>query len=113
MDDGETFDYQNGQFLYWGFTYKKEGDQLYSISSKNMDKRGKMKSDIYVERIIIRGVRYFPTNVHIYLDGIAFFSAAFLLTQKILSLYTFLCERRYVVTTFACRKTLLTSTGIE
>ncbi|VDN30007.1 unnamed protein product [Gongylonema pulchrum] len=69
MDDGETFDYQNGQYLYWGFIYKKEGDQLYSISSKNLDRRGKLQNNIYIEKIVVRGVRYYPTNVHIYLDG--------------------------------------------
>ncbi|VDO33383.1 unnamed protein product [Onchocerca flexuosa] len=68
MDDGETFEYRNGQYFYWGFIYKKEGDQLHSISSKNLDKRGKLESDAIIEKIVIRGVRYYPTNVHIYLD---------------------------------------------
>ncbi|VDO32300.1 unnamed protein product [Brugia timori] len=68
MDDGETFDYKNGQYFYWGFIYKKEGDQLHSISSKNLDKGGKLESDAIIEKMIIRGVRYYPTNIHIYLD---------------------------------------------
>ncbi|MCP9264701.1 Neutral alpha-glucosidase AB [Dirofilaria immitis] len=68
MDDGETFEYKNGQYFYWGFIYKKEGDQLHSISSKNLDKKGKLKSDAVIEKVIIRGVRYYPMNIHIYLD---------------------------------------------
>ncbi|VDN03320.1 unnamed protein product [Thelazia callipaeda] len=68
MDDGETFDYKTGQYFYWGFVYKKEGDQLYSLSSKNLDKKGTLESDAMIEKIVIRGVRYYPTNVHIYLD---------------------------------------------
>lgn len=73
MDDGETFDYKNGQYFYWSFVYKKEGDQLHSISSKNLDKEGKLESDAIVEKIVIRGVRYYPTNIHIYLDGNHFY----------------------------------------
>lgn len=69
MDDGETFDYKNGHYFYWGFIYKKEGDQLHSISSKNLDKQGRLENDAVIEKIIIRGVRYYPTNIHIYLDG--------------------------------------------
>uniref|UniRef100_A0A915PNX4 Glycoside hydrolase family 31 N-terminal domain-containing protein n=1 Tax=Setaria digitata TaxID=48799 RepID=A0A915PNX4_9BILA len=54
MDDGESFEYKNGQYFYWGFVYKKEGDQLHSISSMNLDKEGKLESDAVIEKIIIR-----------------------------------------------------------
>uniref|UniRef100_A0A158R447 Gal_mutarotas_2 domain-containing protein n=1 Tax=Syphacia muris TaxID=451379 RepID=A0A158R447_9BILA len=68
MDDGESFEYKTGQYLYWSYTYKKESDLLYSLTSKNLDKKGVMDRDIFIERIVIRGVRYFPRNVHMYLD---------------------------------------------
>lgn len=77
MDDGETFDYKNGQYFYWGFIYKKEGDHLHSLSSKNLDERGKLESDAVIEKIIIRGVRYYPSNIHIYLDGNHFYIYSF------------------------------------
>lgn len=75
MDDGESFEYKKGEYLYWGFTYKKISDQLFTITAKNLDPNGKMETEAYIEKIVIRGVRYFPKNAHIYLDGlfIAFF----------------------------------------
>lgn len=70
LDDGESFNYaKNGEYLYWGFTYKKVNDQLYTITSKNLDPKGIYDPDVYVERIIIRGVRYYPRNIHLYYDG--------------------------------------------
>ncbi|VDK20034.1 unnamed protein product [Anisakis simplex] len=69
MDDGETFNYKKGEYLYWAFIYKKVSDQLYTITAKNLDKNGKLETDVLIEKIVIRGVRYFPMNVHIYLDG--------------------------------------------
>jgi alpha 1,3-glucosidase len=68
LDDGETFDYEKGQYLHWGFTYKKESDFLYTITSKNLDPKGEYDPDVYIERIVIRGVRYFPRNIHLYYD---------------------------------------------
>ncbi|MFH4984034.1 hypothetical protein AB6A40_010743, partial [Gnathostoma spinigerum] len=68
LDDGESFDYRNGQYSYWGFTYKKVNPQLYTLQSHNLAKGGKLETDVYIERIVIRGVRYFPRNVHMYLD---------------------------------------------
>ncbi|KAI1725884.1 glycosyl hydrolases family 31 domain-containing protein [Ditylenchus destructor] len=69
LDDGESFNYaKNGEYLYWGFTYKKVNDQLYTITSKNLDPKGIYDPDVYVERIIIRGVRYYPRNIHLYYD---------------------------------------------
>lgn len=70
LDDGETFDYaEKGQFLYYGFTYKKQSDFLYTITSKNLAPEGQYDPDVYVEKIVIRGVRYFPRNIHLYYDG--------------------------------------------
>uniref|UniRef100_A0A915BUK4 DUF5110 domain-containing protein n=3 Tax=Parascaris univalens TaxID=6257 RepID=A0A915BUK4_PARUN len=68
MDDGESFEYQKGEYLYWGFTYKKVSDQLFTITAKNLDPNGKMETESYIEKIVIRGVRYYPKNAHIYLD---------------------------------------------
>lgn len=69
LDDGESFNYaKNGEYLYWGFTYKKVNEQLYTITSKNLDSKGIYDPDVYVERIVIRGVRYYPRNIHLYYD---------------------------------------------
>ncbi|VDM44201.1 unnamed protein product [Toxocara canis] len=68
MDDGETFGYKKGEYLYWGFIYKKVTDQMYTITAKNLDPNGKMETDVLIERIIVRGIRYFPLKVHIFLD---------------------------------------------
>lgn len=70
LDDGETFDYKkSSSYMYWGYTFKKVSNYLYTITSKNLDKNGKYDPDVWIERIIIRGVRFYPNNVHIYLDG--------------------------------------------
>ena len=68
LDDGESLNYRSGEFLYWGFTYKKVNEVLYTITSKNLDKSGKYDPDVYIEKIVIRGVRYYPSNVHMYYD---------------------------------------------
>ncbi|TMS36684.1 hypothetical protein L596_003786 [Steinernema carpocapsae] len=68
LDDGESYDYKNGEYLYWSFQYKKEGDALYTIKSKNLDENGQYDPDVYVEKIVIRGVRYYPRSVHMYYD---------------------------------------------
>lgn len=41
--------------------------------SKNLDKNGKFDPDVWVERIIIRGVRYYPKAVHMYYEGLFLF----------------------------------------
>lgn len=70
LDDGETFNYKKtNEFLYWGFTYKKQSNQLYTITSKNLNKTGTFDPDVYIEKIVIRGVGYYPRNVHLYYDG--------------------------------------------
>ncbi|CEF66342.1 Neutral alpha-glucosidase AB [Strongyloides ratti] len=68
LDDGETFNYKKGDYLYWGFTYKKKSDHLFTITSKSLDPKGTYDPDVYIEKIVIRGVRYYPTSVHVYLD---------------------------------------------
>uniref|UniRef100_A0A914CV67 Glucosidase II subunit alpha n=1 Tax=Acrobeloides nanus TaxID=290746 RepID=A0A914CV67_9BILA len=55
MDDGETFEYKNGDYLYWGFTFKKINEYDFSISSKNLDTNGKFDPDVWIEKIVIRG----------------------------------------------------------
>lgn len=77
IDDGETFSYQKGDFAYWGFTFRKESDFLYSISSKKLDPKGTLESEITIEKIVIRGARFFPAKVHVYLDGMFCFSLMF------------------------------------
>lgn len=68
IDDGETYSYKNGEYAYWGFTFRKESDFLYSISSKSLDPNGKLESEITIEKVVIRNARFFPTKVHVYLD---------------------------------------------
>uniref|UniRef100_A0A915D3K3 DUF5110 domain-containing protein n=1 Tax=Ditylenchus dipsaci TaxID=166011 RepID=A0A915D3K3_9BILA len=68
MDDGETFKYEAGEYLYWSFTYKQQSEVLYTIVSKNLDINGTFDPDVYVEKIVIRGVRYYPRNIHLYYD---------------------------------------------
>ena len=69
LDDGETFNYNTGEYLYWSFLYKKQSEVLYTITSKNLDQNGIFDPDVYVEKILIRGVRYYPRNIHLYYDG--------------------------------------------
>ncbi|KAI6229837.1 Glycosyl hydrolase family 31 protein [Aphelenchoides fujianensis] len=69
LDDGESFAYQtDNDYMYWGYTFKKENNHLYTITSKNLEKNGKFDPDVWVEQIVIRGVRFYPRNVHIYID---------------------------------------------
>ncbi|KAK0397094.1 hypothetical protein QR680_001980 [Steinernema hermaphroditum] len=68
LDDGESYEYKNGNYLYWSFQYKKEGESLYTIKSKNLDESGVYDPDVYIEKIVIRGVRYYPRSVHMYYD---------------------------------------------
>jgi alpha 1,3-glucosidase len=47
LDDGETFDYQReSNYMYWGYTFKKVSNFLYTITSKNLDKKGKYDPDV-------------------------------------------------------------------
>ncbi|CAJ0939196.1 unnamed protein product, partial [Mesorhabditis belari] len=68
LDDGETFAYEKGEFAFWGFTFKKEHDYLFTITSKNLDKKGKLESEILIDKIYLRGVKFYPQTAHIYLD---------------------------------------------
>ncbi|CAD5223769.1 unnamed protein product [Bursaphelenchus okinawaensis] len=68
LDDGESYGYKDGDYMFWSYTYKKNTDFLYTITSKNLDKNGQFDPDVYIEKIIIRGVRYYPRNVHLYYD---------------------------------------------
>ncbi|KAI6190427.1 Neutral alpha-glucosidase AB [Aphelenchoides bicaudatus] len=69
LDDGESFAYQkNNEYMYWGYTFKKESNYLYTITSKNLDKKGVYDPDVWIEKIVIRGVRFYPNNVHVYVD---------------------------------------------
>jgi len=68
LDDGESYNYKQGQYLYWAFEYKKVNDFLYSISNKNLDKKGTLETEVFIEQVVVRGARYYPRNVHIYLD---------------------------------------------
>uniref|UniRef100_A0A8R1DKZ6 Glycoside hydrolase family 31 N-terminal domain-containing protein n=1 Tax=Caenorhabditis japonica TaxID=281687 RepID=A0A8R1DKZ6_CAEJA len=68
LDDGESYAYENGDYAYWGFTFKKEHDYLHTITNKNLDKKGKFDSDVFIEKIVIRGAKFYPRNAHIFLD---------------------------------------------
>ncbi|KHJ99467.1 hypothetical protein OESDEN_00546 [Oesophagostomum dentatum] len=68
LDDGETYGYKKGEYAYWGIIFKKEHDYLHTIINKNLDKKGTLESDIMIEKIYVRGVKFFPRNAHIFLD---------------------------------------------
>uniref|UniRef100_A0A1I7UPS8 Gal_mutarotas_2 domain-containing protein n=1 Tax=Caenorhabditis tropicalis TaxID=1561998 RepID=A0A1I7UPS8_9PELO len=68
LDDGESYAYEKGDFAYWGFTFKREHDYLHTITNKNLDKKGKFDSDVYIDKIVIRGAKFYPRNAHIFLD---------------------------------------------
>ncbi|KAL3097089.1 hypothetical protein niasHS_002805 [Heterodera schachtii] len=69
LDDGETHNYRDkNEYLYWGFTYKKVSDHTYSILAKSLDSRGTFDPDVWIERIVVRGLRYYPRNVHMYYE---------------------------------------------
>ncbi|EGT43911.1 CBN-AAGR-4 protein [Caenorhabditis brenneri] len=68
LDDGESYGYENGEYAYWGFTFKREHDYLHTITNKNLDKKGKHDSDVYIDKIVIRGAKFYPRNAHIFLD---------------------------------------------
>lgn len=47
LDDGESFAYQTeSEYMYWSYTFKKENNYLYTITSKNLDKKGKYDPDV-------------------------------------------------------------------
>ncbi|KAK6766925.1 hypothetical protein RB195_026284 [Necator americanus] len=68
MDDGETYAYKKGEYAYWSFIFKKEHDYLHTIVNKNLDKGGILDSDVQIEKIIIRGAKFYPRTAHIYMD---------------------------------------------
>ncbi|EYC26665.1 hypothetical protein Y032_0010g897 [Ancylostoma ceylanicum] len=69
LDDGETHSYKEGQYAYWAIIFKKEHDYLHTIINKNLDKKGTLDSDVQIDKIIIRGAKFYPRTAHIYLDG--------------------------------------------
>ncbi|KIH60842.1 hypothetical protein ANCDUO_08892 [Ancylostoma duodenale] len=46
----------------------REHDYLHTIINKNLDKKGTLDSDIQIDKIIIRGAKFYPRTAHIYLD---------------------------------------------
>ncbi|CAJ0582620.1 unnamed protein product, partial [Mesorhabditis spiculigera] len=68
LDDGESFAYENGDFALWSIVFKKEHDYLFTISSKILDKKGTYTSEVLIDKIYIRGVKFYPQTAHIYLD---------------------------------------------
>ncbi|VDL71495.1 unnamed protein product [Nippostrongylus brasiliensis] len=68
MDDGETYAYKNGEYAYWGIFFKREHDYLHTIVNKNLDKKGTLESDVQINKIVIRGAKFYPRTAHIYLD---------------------------------------------
>ncbi|PAV66715.1 hypothetical protein WR25_09916 isoform F [Diploscapter pachys] len=70
IDDGETFKYRDeNDYAYWGFHFKKKHDFLYTITNENLAKKGKFDSDIYIEKIYLRGTKFHPRTCHIFIDG--------------------------------------------
>ncbi|VDO93580.1 unnamed protein product [Heligmosomoides polygyrus] len=68
IDDGESYSYKNGEYAYWGIIFKREHDYLHTITNKNLDKKGTLESDIQIEKIVVRGAKFYPRTAHIYLD---------------------------------------------
>ncbi|KAF8356264.1 aagr-4, partial [Pristionchus pacificus] len=68
IDDGESYEYENGKFAYWAITFKKEHDYLHTITNKIIDSKGKLDSPIIFNKIVIRGAKFYPRTAHIYLD---------------------------------------------
>jgi len=65
VDDGESYDYRKGQFIYRLFEF--EGGVNYGvISSTNLNAKGVLKSDLWIEKIIVLNVRYYPRRVHVF-----------------------------------------------
>ncbi|XP_053575926.1 neutral alpha-glucosidase AB isoform X2 [Bombina bombina] len=65
LDDGHTFNYEQNEFLYRGFTYS-QGE----LTSSSLEPQGVFKTPSWIERIIILGVTK-PTSVTLRLPGLS------------------------------------------
>ncbi|VDO98777.1 unnamed protein product [Soboliphyme baturini] len=54
LDDGATYGYRNGEFIYRLF--------------ENFDPQGKMTSDVWIEKIWVFGLRFYPRVVHLFYE---------------------------------------------
>jgi hypothetical protein len=70
-EESESEKFYSHSLIFQGFTYKKANEYTYAIISKNLDKNGKFDPDIWIERIVVRGIRYYPRAVHLYYDGLS------------------------------------------
>lgn len=86
LDDGETFAYKNGEYLYRKFEYRNDGDRSGSLTSKSFDPKGKLKSDVWIERIVFLGLQMYPRNVHLFVDDYKPTELAFEFDQKTFSM---------------------------
>ncbi|CAI4225659.1 unnamed protein product [Auanema sp. JU1783] len=68
LDDGETHAYERGEYAYWGITFKRVHDYLHTITNKNLDTNGKLDSEVFVEKIVIRGAKFYPRTAHVFID---------------------------------------------
>uniref|UniRef100_A0A1I7UN54 Glucosidase II subunit alpha n=1 Tax=Caenorhabditis tropicalis TaxID=1561998 RepID=A0A1I7UN54_9PELO len=63
LDDGQTHDYQNGQFVKASFNYKTESKSAAVLEGEHID--GKYDCKNWIERVVVRGVESSPKKVEI------------------------------------------------
>ncbi|XP_003377284.1 putative neutral alpha-glucosidase AB [Trichinella spiralis] len=65
LDDGDSYEYKNGQYLYQYFVYsgdKKSG----SLMSTTMHPNANYNTNAWIEKIVILGLQFYPTDVHVF-----------------------------------------------
>ncbi|KRX25558.1 Neutral alpha-glucosidase AB [Trichinella nelsoni] len=65
LDDGDSYEYKNGQYLYQYFVYsgdKKSG----SLMSTTMHPNAYYNTNAWIEKIVILGLQFYPTDVHVF-----------------------------------------------
>ncbi|KRZ44730.1 Neutral alpha-glucosidase AB, partial [Trichinella pseudospiralis] len=65
LDDGDSYEYKNGQYLYKYFVYtgdKKSG----SLMSTTMHPNAFYNTNAWIEKIVILGLQFYPTDVHVF-----------------------------------------------
>lgn len=67
VDDATTFKYQSGQFLRREFTWTTTDETTATFNNENADKKGELKSDVFVERVIVHGINFKPQQAQIFI----------------------------------------------
>ncbi|KRX50810.1 Neutral alpha-glucosidase AB [Trichinella murrelli] len=65
LDDGDSYEYKNGKYLYQYFVYsgdKKSG----SLMSTTMHPNANYNTNAWIEKIVILGLQFYPTDVHVF-----------------------------------------------